>query len=105
MDREGEASAQLRWDYANNDSLFAESNRAVVSGSTQCPTVMVESSSSGKPPSELLLILAQTLPFPSLHRRMSPQDRNPVLCTPVRSASCRPVERFSFAPRDAQEDR
>src|SRR5258708_28670863 len=102
MDREGEASAQLRWSCANSDPLFVGSNRVVVSGSTPCPTAMVESSSSGKPTSALLLILARRLPVLSLHRRMSPQDRNPALCTPVRSAFCRPVEYFSFAPRDAQ---
>src|SRR6266481_9419258 len=105
MDREGEASAQLRWDYANNDPLFGGSNRVVVSGSTPCPTAMVGSSSSGKPTSEFLLILARTLPVLSLHRKMSPQDRNSVLCTPVRNVFCQPVERFSFALPDAQEDR
>src|SRR5260370_6771238 len=105
MDREGEASAPLRWDCANSDSLFAGSNRVVVSGSIPCLTAMVESSSSGKPPSELLLILTRTLPVLSLHRKMSPQDRNSVLCTPVRNAFCQPVERLSFALRDAQEDR
>src|SRR5258708_6138636 len=102
MDREGESKEQLRWDDANNDPLFVGSNRVVVSGSTPCPIVMVESSSSGKPTSAPLLILARRLPVLSLHRRMSPLDRNPVLCTPVRSAFCPPVEYFSFAPRDAQ---
>ena len=66
---------------------------------------MAESSSSGKLTSELLLILARTLPVLSLGRRMFLQDRNPVLCTPVRGAFCLPVEYLSFAPRDAQEGR
>src|SRR5436305_6075213 len=89
----------------DNDQLFGESNRVVVSRSTPCPTEMVVSSSSGKPTSELLLTLARTLPVLSLHRKRFRQDRNPVLCTPIRNASCRRVECFLFAPQDAQEDR
>jgi hypothetical protein len=41
----------------------------------------------------------------SMRRKMSPQDRNLVLYTPIWSGFGQRLEFFSFAPQDEKEDR